>query len=224
MIAENHHTPVSAEPPQRLPEATAWVDGDLLAAGSLRDVAAAAKESIDAGDTRHVLVLDGADSRQLEIDYRGTLADVLARIPESAAAADAEGEPTAADPEPAEATPGPRSPGRPKLGVVGREVTLLPRHWEWLNAQPGGASVALRKLVEAARKQNADAERVRAAQDVTYRFLSLVAGNEAGYEEAIRALYASDAAKFVALSEAWRPAVRDYARLYAGPAFEASQA
>src|ERR1700739_3037247 len=43
-------------------------------------------------------------------------------------------------------------PGRPKLGVVAREVTLLPRHWDWLATQPGGGSVALRKLVGEARR------------------------------------------------------------------------
>ena len=48
--------------------------------------------------------------------------------------------------------PPPRGPGRPKLGVVAREITLLPRHWDWLAQQTGGASVAIRKLVEEARR------------------------------------------------------------------------
>ncbi len=71
----------------------------------------------------------------------------------------------------------PRGRGRPKLGVVAREVTLLPRHWDWLNAQPGGASVALRKLVEQARRANGDADRARAAREAAYHFMSAMAGD-----------------------------------------------
>src|SRR5277367_707131 len=81
-------------------------------------------------------------------------------------------------------------PGRPKLGVVAREVTLLPRHWDWLAAQPGGASVALRKLVEEARRSHEASDRLRQAQEAAYRFLSAMAGNEPGFEEATRALFA----------------------------------
>jgi uncharacterized protein len=80
-------------------------------------------------------------------------------------------------------------PGRPKLGVVAREVTLLPRHWEWLETQPGGASVALRKLVEAARKEHAPEDRIRRAIEATYRFLSVMCGNKPGFEETARALF-----------------------------------
>ena len=80
-------------------------------------------------------------------------------------------------------------PGRPKLGVVAREITLLPRHWEWLETQPGGASVALRKLVEAARKEHAPEDRVRRAVEATYRFLSVMCGNHPGFEETARALF-----------------------------------
>src|ERR1700761_5839033 len=87
----------------------------------------------------------------------------------------------------------PRGPGRPKLGVVAREVTLLPRHWNWLVSQPGGASVALRKLVEHAMRANAGKDRVRAAQNAAYRFMSVMAGNRPGFEEASRALFAGDA-------------------------------
>src|SRR5262245_3846770 len=103
-----------------------------------------------------------------------------------------------------------RRPGRPKLGVVAREVTLLPRHWEWLGAQPGGASVALRKLVEEARRANGDADRARAARDAAYRFMSVMAGNLAGFEEASRALFADDRRRFVGLVAGWPDDVRDH--------------
>jgi len=97
-------------------------------------------------------------------------------------------------------------PGRPKLGVVAREVTLLPRHWDWLAAQPGGASVALRKLVEAARHDPKLA--VRARRDCVYRFITATVGNAPGYEEAIRALYAGQREEFAAHIEAWPPDIR----------------
>jgi hypothetical protein len=112
-----------------------------------------------------------------------------------------------------------RGAGRPKLGVVAREVTLLPRHWEWLNRQPGGASVTLRKLVEEARRSGADRDRVRNAQEVTYRFLLAIAGNLPGYEEAMRALFASRRERFEELLAAWPPDIREHALHLAAEAF-----
>jgi uncharacterized protein len=113
----------------------------------------------------------------------------------------------------------PRGPGRPKLGVVAREVTLLPRHWNWLVSQPGGASVALRKLVEHAMRANAGKDRVRAAQNAAYRFMSVMAGNRADFEEASRALFAGDAVKFHRLADAWPKDIRDLAVKLAADAF-----
>lgn len=100
---------------------------------------------------------------------------------------------------------GPR-PGRPKLGVTPREVTLLPRHWDWLATQPGGASVALRKLVEEA-SRNPKAQ-LRQRRDAAYRFATALVGNAPGYEEAIRALYAGHKDEFAAHIEAWPADVR----------------
>lgn len=105
----------------------------------------------------------------------------------------------------------PRPVGRPKLGVVAREVTLLPRHWDWLATQPGGASVALRKLVEEARRTRGDADRRRAAQEAAYRFMSAAAGDLPGFEEAARALFAYDWRRFGDMVAAWPEDVRDYA-------------
>ena len=105
----------------------------------------------------------------------------------------------------------PRGRGRPRLGVVAKEVTLLPRHWDWLNLQPGGASVALRKLVDEARRTSGDRDRVRAAQEAAYRFMSAVAGNLPGFEEATRALFAYDRRKFSQLIADWPEDVRDFA-------------
>ncbi|MBN8829468.1 MAG: DUF2239 family protein [Sphingomonadales bacterium] len=102
----------------------------------------------------------------------------------------------------------PRGPGRPRLGVVPREVTLLPRHWDWLGKQRGGASSALRRLVEDAMR--ADGGQA-AGRDAAYRFLSAIAGDRENFEEAIRALYADDRARFEALAGGWPVAVRAHA-------------
>ena len=108
--------------------------------------------------------------------------------------------------------------------MVAREVTLLPRHWAWLNAQPGGASVALRKLVEMARRDHEESDRVRRSQEAAYRFMSVMAGDEPGFEEAARALFAGDAERFRANSTAWPPAVAAYAADLAADALPGSSA
>lgn len=114
----------------------------------------------------------------------------------------------------------PRGRGRPKLGVVAREVTLLPRHWEWLNGQPGGASVVLRKLVDAARVAGEDKDRVRRAQEAVDRFMTAMAGNLPGYEEATRALYANDTVRFDAMIASWPADVRRHTQKLAALALE----
>ena len=106
--------------------------------------------------------------------------------------------------------------GRPKLGVVAREVTLLPRHWDWLAVQPGGASAALR-LVDQARRERADDDARRQAQEAAYRVATALAGDRPGYEEAIRALFANDMAAFTRLIDAWPPDISAYLRDLTAP-------
>jgi hypothetical protein len=118
-----------------------------------------------------------------------------------------------------EPAPEKRGPGRPKLGVEPREVTLLPRHWDWLARQRGGASATLRRLIETAAREGSAKDRARRAMDAAYRFATAMAGDAAGYEEAIRALFAADAAGFAARTETWPADVRDHARRLAEPAF-----
>jgi uncharacterized protein len=178
----------------------AFSGSTCIARGSLVDVAAAARKAIAADAQIHVF--DAESSKPVELDLRGTSQEVVARYA-----------PTAA--------PAKRAPGRPKLGVVAREITLLPRHWEWLAEQPGGASVTLRKLVERARKDGSSAENRRRAQDSAFRFMNALAGNEPGFEEATRALYADDAPRFAEITECWPADVRDHARSLAGTAFSA---
>ncbi len=177
---------------------TAFTGPRRIASGPIADVALAAKPASDRGES--VLVFDDATAQTIEIDFRGSAADVSARLAQRT-------ELRAAPTQEAEA---PRGPGRPKLGVVAREVTLLPRHWDWLASQPGGASVALRKLVEHARRANGDKDRVRIAREVAYRFMSAMAGDLRNLEEASRALFAGDAARFYSLVAAWPEDIRDH--------------
>ena len=192
---------------------TAFAGTQRLAGGPVRDVARAVKTHLDTHPESQVLVFDNTSAHPVEFDLRGTVEDVVARIDQAA--------PSAA--EPAESENRPRGPGRPKLGVIAREVTLLPRHWDWLAAQPGGASVTLRKLVEDARRAAEGADRRRAAQEAAYRFMSAMAGNAAGFEEATRALFAADAAAFASLTHSWPADVRDFARELASRAFNPQQ-
>lgn len=167
---------------------TAFEGHTLLRSGPLAEVALAVKA---AGP---VLVFDDTTGRVVDLDLRGSDAEIVARL---------------APPETAEATE-PRGRGRPKLGVVGREITLLPRHWEWLAAQPGGASVALRKLVDEARRAGGEAQRLRAAQEAGYRVMAALAGDLPGFEEASRALFAGDRPRFEQQAVAWPADLRGY--------------
>jgi len=198
---------------------TAFDGTRLLSAGPLIDVALAVKGAQHDGADA-ILVFDDATGRVVDLDLRGSKAEIVARLPKfldsNAAHATAEDTPTA------HAGADKRGRGRPKLGVVPREVTLLPRHWDWLAAQPGGASATLRRLVEEARRIGAAAERQRDAREAAYRFMSAMAGNRPGFEEATRALFAGDAARFARLIGAWPEAIAAYATRLASAAFIAA--
>ena len=186
-------------------------EGDRrIASGDLREVARAAKHTLDRRNDASILVFDDASSGPIEIDFRGTVEEVLARLPDVTRVA------VASDDAMLSA---PRGPGRPKLGVVAREITLLPRHWDWLARQPGGASVAIRKLVEEARRTGEGKDRLRQAREAAYRFMSVMAGNKPHYEDAIRALFAGDRERFEELIAGWPADVRDHASQLAERAF-----
>jgi hypothetical protein len=192
---------------------TAFEGTRRIASGPLPEVALRVKEVMDRGERAPVLIFDDATSDLIELDFRGTALEVVERLAASPAANVPDGSPIPPELETR------RKPGRPRLGVVAREVTLLPRHWEWLNRQPGGASVAMRRLVEEARRVNESRDRVRHAQEVAYRFMSAMAGNEPGFEEALRSLFAADSARFNVHLEAWPIDVRDHSRKLAADAF-----
>jgi hypothetical protein len=179
---------------------TAFEGQRRLLSAPLAEVALAVKQA-ERRASEAIAIFSDSTGRAIDLDLRGSDDDIMARLP-------AMPSPNPAEPE---ETPGePRGRGRPRLGVVAREVTLLPRHWEWLNTQPGGASVSLRKLVEAARRANGDKDRSRAARDATYHFMSAMAGNLPHFEDASRALFADDRRQFAALIAAWPSDVRDH--------------
>ncbi|MGA9332867.1 MAG: DUF2239 family protein [Rudaea sp.] len=175
-----------------------------LARGSLSEVARAAKHALDGDANGSPLIFGARDSRRVEVDLRGTLSQVLARI----------GKPAASEKSL------PAGPGRPKLGVVAREVTLLPRHWDWLGRQPGGASAAMRRLVEQARRGNDGRARMHQAMEAVERFMLDLAGDLPGYEEASRAFYRRDSKRFATITKKWPADVRAHARELAEAAWK----
>lgn len=174
-----------------------------IAFGRPRDVARTVKSFIDSERQDSILIFDAVTSHPVELDFRGSMSAVLDRLL------------AIAPPEEGQAPYPPlnvrRSAGRPKLGVTAREVTLLPRHWDWLASQPSGASVALRKLVEHAMRANKEDDRVRQAREAAYRFMHAMAGNEPGFEEATRALFAGDYDRLSQTVASWSTDVREHA-------------
>ncbi len=169
---------------------TAFVGERLVASGSLAELLPKLKAIFDRNRSALFLIFDDETGAQVDFDLRGTVAEVLARHGPN---------------------PSPTGPGRPKLGVISREITLLPRHWEWLGLQPNGASAAIRRLIDEARKREPAKMRRQQALHATERFLFAMAGNYPGYEEATRALFQGDSQRFAALISPWPKDVRNYA-------------
>ena len=177
---------------------TAFVGETLIASGALEAMLPVVKAKFDRDASALFLIFEDQSGRQVDFDLRGTVDEVVAR-----------------------ALPAPprTGPGRPKLGVVSREVSLLPRHWDWLEQQPNGASAALRRLVEEARRRNPGKEHARLATAAAGRILSAMAGNLPGYEEASRALYAGNRAHFEELIRDWPRDIRAYIQRLVEDAF-----
>lgn len=180
---------------------TAFLGPQLLVSGSLSEVAVALHSSPEEKQTAIPLVFDDDTGSQVELDLRGSAAEVEARYADKSL-------PIA--PEPNKNKPATASRGRPRLGVVAREVTLLPEHWDWLASQPGGASVALRKLVHEARQTSAGRDQQRRANERTYNVMAALAGNLPDFEEASRALFAGELNRLASLAKAWPADIRDY--------------
>jgi uncharacterized protein len=177
----------------------AFAGETLISSGPLEEMLPRVKQWVDLSENPMVLIFEDETGRQVDFDLQGTLDEVLARaLPVRAQA----------------------GPGRPKLGVVSREVTLLPRHWAWLEQQPNGASAALRRMVDQARSHNPEQQRARLAMDAASRFMSAMAGNRPGYEEATRALYAGQREPFEALIQGWPSDIRAHLQKVAHDAFQ----
>jgi uncharacterized protein len=168
---------------------TAFVNARQVAAGALETLLPKLKSIFDRDHSILFLIFDDETGKQVDFNLRGTIDQVLARV----------------RPQPAQG-----GPGRPKLGVVSREITLLPRHWEWLELQPNGASAAIRRLVDDARKRESEKMRKDRAIHATGRFLSAMAGNYPNYEEVSRALYRGERKKLFQLMGAWPKDVHTY--------------
>jgi hypothetical protein len=192
---------------------TAFEGYRLLLSGPLVEVALAVKTALENGSQRTFLVFDDATGRVIDLDLRGSKTDIVKRLSRSAQRN--VGRNASSPSTPCEAVEGgaseSRGRGRPKLGVVAREVTLLPRQWEWLAEQSGGASAVLRRLVEEARRAGGSRQQTRAAQEAAYQFMTGIAGDLPGYEEGLRALFADDRTKLEQCISAWPEEVKSYA-------------
>lgn len=181
---------------------TAFSGYHRIASGSLATVALAVKRAIETGVNGPILIFDNTTGRSIDIDTRGSEQEVLARLlllPDEASEENV--------------LVKTKGRGRPKLGVVSREITMLPRHWDWLNAQPGGASVVLRKLVDEARRTHGEKDKRRKAHERAYYFMSAMAGDMPNFEEAARALFADNYSRLGELIAEWPEDVRSYALL-----------
>ncbi|HEY9854271.1 MAG TPA: DUF2239 family protein [Stenomitos sp.] len=179
---------------------TAFSQERLVASGPIEKVALKTKEWLDQGGEA-VLLFEDQTGQQIDLDLRGTSDEALTRLREHPWFQ-----------KQAEATEKRTGPGRPKLGVVSREVSLLPRHWDWLNEQPGGASVTLRKLVEETMKSRQGQDQARKSRDAVSKFMWTMAGNLPNFEEASRALSRKEYDAFDGLIEAWPTDIRDHVR------------
>jgi hypothetical protein len=185
----------------------AFAGNRRIAFGDIRTTLLGTKSCLDAGETETILVFDEHTGAQIDFDWRGCPEEVLQRLDEHPSFA------KTVDSEAARS-----GPGRPKLGVISREVSLLPRHWEWLETQPGGISAALRRLVDDARKAHAEDDKARLRREATHRFMWAMAGNLPGFEEASRALFASDSDAFRARIAGWPEDVRSELERLSAPA------
>jgi len=189
--------------PTRETECTAFSGTQKIARGNVVDVIPAVKAFFEKSGESPVLLFDNTTSAPIEIDFRGSTEEILSNIANFSEGSEEK----------------PANPGRPKLGVISREISLLPRHWEWLSLQPKGASATLRTLVEEAKKKTAPQDEIRKAQNSLHAFMTAMAGNMPGYEEALRALYSGDHTRFGEAISAWEKDIREHTETLAKKAF-----
>jgi hypothetical protein len=184
---------------------TAFSKKQRIATGAVLDVAIKVKAELESNPDLQVLFFDDSSGEEFDLDLRGSREELEQRLIHQF-------------PEHRQSDPGKeklrKGPGRPKLNVVSREVTLLPRHWSWLKKQPGSTSSVLRRLVDEARQANPEKERHDVCQKAVFSFISAIAGDYPGYEEAIRYLFKSDYRRFDQLISSWPNDVYYYAKSF----------
>lgn len=183
---------------------TAFEGTRLFCQGELDQVVLKVKRRLEKSADKNILIFSDHTGKTMDFNFHGGDDEIAKRLAVFVGASEA---------------PSPAGPGRPKLGVISREVSLLPRHWEWLATQPGGASATLRKLIEDAKKKTAGAVDVKQAQERAYKFMNVLAGDLPGYEEALRALYRKDKKGFASNMDAWPKDVKDHVLALAKPVF-----
>jgi hypothetical protein len=176
---------------------TAFAGQRRVAIGSLDALLSAVKRHLD-DDGQATLIFEDQTGRQVDFDFRGSIDDVLRRA----------------------GAPAKAGPGRPRLGVVSREVSLLPRQWEWLETHPNGISAALRRLVDDARHNETGIQRGRHIRDAAGKFMWALAGDLPDFEEATRALFARDDSQLGERMAGWPPDIRDHVLRLAADAAE----
>ena len=183
---------------------TAFNNQHILIQGSLEKVVLKVKKQLEQHPSSDVLIFSDSSGKKMDFDLRGSENEVLARL-EKFIGKDA-----------LSTTSG---PGRPKLGVISREVSLLPRHWEWLSTQSGGASASLRRLIDETKKQTSAREIIKQAQERTYKFMTTIAGNLSNYEDALRALFSKDKKLFEDHINDWPKDIKKQTIKLAGDVF-----
>lgn len=184
--------------------ATAFNNTNKLANGPLIEVIMAMKTAIIENQNAKILCFLDENGAMIDFDLSGSNEQIIARLLTQFKAPSTS--------EQIEIIETQSKAGRPKLGVIAKEVTLLPRHWEWLGAQNGGASATLRRLVEIAAKESIGIAARKNAQNATYRFLQNIAGDFENYEEVLRAIFADDFEKMRNLMKNWPQDIQNYAQ------------
>jgi hypothetical protein len=189
-------TPSKQEPEEVM--CTAFEGHRRISSGALAEVVVRIKMAATRANHEPILVFDDRTGGLVEVDLRGTIEEVLARLERNQTALKNREYPPQ------------QGPGRPRLGVIAREVTLLPAQWDWLDGQPGGASAALRRLVHLARRSSHEKDQARISQEAVYRFMTAMAGNFLGFEEALRSFYRRDSRSFEKIIAAWPKDIRGH--------------
>jgi len=195
---------------EQLTTYTAFEGSELVFRGSLQHVVTKIKKRMGKTSHSEVLLFSDETGKLMDFNFHGTEKDVLKRLEVFSSVSDRHGK---------EESASPAGPGRPKLGVISREVSLLPRHWEWLAAQPSGSSATLRKLIEEAKKKSSGGATVKQLQERCYKVMSVLAGDLSGYEEALRSLYKKDEERFLVQIKEWPKDIRKHIAELARPVF-----